>query len=135
MKRSIKNELSSKLKDNEKIYSDNELWNLIKLYTQSHPKFWVKHQLDSYNKFIETDIEHLLTKDEFVLYIKQIGNKIYKNIFTIENIRFTLPVKEQNEKDVITPPQDIYNNSLTYECKLYGTIIQKQIIIDIYIQL
>ena len=133
MKRSSKNEVSTPLlKENQKVYSDNELWNLIRLYTESYPKFWVKHQLESYNKFIETDIEHLLTKDEYVLLLKQVGNKIYKNIFTIENIRFTLPVKEQNEKDVITSPQDIYNNSLTYESKLYGTIIQKQIIIDVY---
>ena len=132
MKRSIKNETKQKIEENKHIYSNNELWDLIKLYSESHPKFWVKHQIDSYNKFIEVDVEQILTKDEIVLFLKQMGNKIYRNIFIIEDIKFTRPVTEKNEKDVITSPQEVYNNSLTYETKLYGTIIQKQIIIDIY---
>ena len=124
MKRSQSNKITNK-------YDDESLWEIFRSYMMQ-PKFLVKHHLDSYNHFIRHDIKNILNTTNNVFYLRQYGNKIYRNIIEFENIRLTDPVHIVNKQDIIITPQTARERNLTYESFLYVTAVQKQHIIDIY---
>ena len=115
----------------KKKYTDELLWNVVKSFMLQH-KFLVKHHLDSYNHFIKHDIKEILKNIDNVFFLKQYGNKIYKNVIEFEDIRITDPSQSKNKQDIIITPQIARQNNLTYESKLYVNAIQRQYIIDIY---
>ena len=112
-------------------YDDELLWNVLESYMTQY-KFLVKHHHDSYNYFIKHDIKSILTNSEHVFYLRQYGNKIYRNIIEFEDIRLTDPVHIMNKQDIITTPQNARDRNISYESKLYVTAIQKQHIVDLY---
>lgn len=112
-------------------YDDELLWNVLESYMTQY-KFLVKHHHDSYNYFIKHDIKNILTNSEHVFYLRQYGNKIYRNIIEFEDIRLTDPVHTMNKQDIITTPQTARDRNISYESKLYVTAIQKQHIVDLY---
>ena len=112
-------------------YDDELLWNVLQSYMTQH-KFLVKHHHDSYNYFIKHDIKNILKTHQNVFYLRQYGNKIYRNIIDFEDIRLTDPVHTINKQDIIITPQHARDRNLSYESKLYVTAVQKQQIIDLY---
>ena len=112
-------------------FNDELLWTVLKTYMSQY-KFITKHHIDSYNHFIKKDIPDILTNMSYVIHIHPYGNRIFRTLLEFENIRFTSPVETINNKDIIIYPQLARERNLSYESKIYATVIQKQHIIDIH---
>ena len=97
----------------------------------------VKHQIDSYNDFIETKLKKIVTGYNPIVITNDFNEKIsdynQKISIYVEEPHFTKPIykKQDGTKITMTPQMARYDN-LTYSCDLYVNV---RIITHIYNQL
>jgi DNA-directed RNA polymerase II subunit RPB2 len=84
-------------------------------------KILYKHQIESYDKFIEEDIPKILAED-LVFSEKVTKDKIYRNYFKARNPAFVPPTLEQENEPMF--PQDARINNLSYNGKVLAHIEQ-----------
>lgn len=115
------------------LFKNNEMFHILKLYKESFPKIWAKHQIQSYNEFINNDVGNIIrqnnpvvvtvanTKGNITLNIKDV--KYLKNVITFGNEYFKKPhhTFAHGGTNIIFPTQCLEKN-LTYQCTIYCDI-------------
>ena len=57
---------------------DDDIWKHIidSYFSKTNGNVLIKHQIDSFNHFIETTLPNILKETQNIFFIKRIGNKI-----------------------------------------------------------
>lgn len=109
------------------MFTDDSTWKLIDLLLNpdynNGEHILVKHQIESFNQFINTGLNKILTSSENIFYIKQINDKIYRNKLIFESPQITDPV-EDNENFTLMTPNIARTRNLTYASRLYVQVKQ-----------
>lgn len=97
----------------------------------------VKHQIDSYNDFIETKLKKIVTGYNPIVITNDFNEKIsdynQKISIYVEEPHFTKPIyKKQDGTQITMTPQMARYDNLTYSCDLYVNV---RIVTHIYNQL
>ena len=111
--------------------SENNIWKFIDLYfTQSSngKNILVKHQIDSFDEFINKKLNQILTESDNVFFIKKHNNKLYKNRLEFSSPQITDPVQDDENLSIMTP-QMARDRNLTYASRLYVHVKQIQEIV------
>jgi len=87
------------------------------------------HHHRSFDKFIDDDINTLLTKGENIFFEKQKGNFLYKYRFVFTDLAVKPP--EVDMGDDLLFPHEARTRDLTYSCKIVATVTQVQDIVNI----
>lgn len=108
----------------------NKVWEFVKAYlSQQDEKYLVRHQLESYNHFIEYDIVNIIQEYNPIIVEKHYTDldqykKIRYEIF-IENPKVAMPIyKESQGSSHIMYPKDVRKKNLTYSCPICVDIKQ-----------
>ena len=110
---------------------ENNIWKFIDLYfTQSNngKNILVKHQIDSFDEFINKKLNQILTETDNVFFIKKHNNKLYKNRLEFSSPQITDPVQDDENLSIMTP-QIARDRNLTYASRLYVHVKQIQEIV------
>lgn len=102
-------------------YKEEDSWILIKKFFNE--KTLISHHLDSFNKFIEKDIQEIINKNKEIIIISKNpirnGNKI-KIILEFGNIYVTYPsITNKYGIDKTILPNYARNSDITYSSKLF----------------
>lgn len=105
----------------------DDAWGVINNFIKN--KGLIAHHLNSYNQFIESDIQNIInnTKD-IVIVSKNIQNNGYKLkiVITFGKIYFKYPMIEDNEgNEKLILPNYARNSDSTYSSKLYVDVSRK----------
>ena len=107
--------------------NEKSIWKLVDLLL--HPKYnngeniLIKHQIQSFNQFINKGLKKILTESDNIFYIKQINDKIYTNKLIFESPEITDPVEDNESLSLMTPDMARTRN-LTYASRLYVKVKQ-----------
>ena len=124
-----KNKKNGKEKENSKVIKresvekleTNDIYRLLDLYF--YREFYIyKHLYDSYDKFLDEDINRFLLEGEHVFSESIHSDYVYKHKFVYENIRYKSPTFDNNVDPIF--PSDARRNSLTYSVKLIADVTQ-----------
>ena len=125
-KRRSSKKKGGKGKQPEQINSIDNLYYILKSYVDSHDKFWTKHQIDSYNEFVNRDMGEIIRQfNPIVLKIENSKKNIdvneqdiryFKNIieFGQEYIKRPHHTDANGSKTVVFP-QMARDKNLTYQ--------------------
>ena len=111
---------------------EEKLWKFIDLYfskSDTNQNVLVKHQIDSFNEFINKKLNQILTESDNVFFIKKHNNKLYRNRLEFDTPQITDPVQDDEDSTIMTP-QMARNRNLTYSSKLYVNVKQIQEIVN-----
>ena len=110
------------------IYNNDIVWKLLDIYYQQ-PNVLVKHQLDSFNRFVDTYIPNILAKN--FPNITGIGKKTFgpngdhwerECICNITNFSCSRPTQTVGNKIIPIYPNECRLRSCTYAAQTYVTI-------------
>ena len=110
------------------IYNNDIVWKLLDIYYQQ-PNVLVKHQLDSFNRFVDTYIPNILAKN--FPNITGIGEKTFgpngdhwerECICNITNFSCSRPTQTVGNKIIPIYPNECRLRSCTYAAQTYVTI-------------
>lgn len=106
---------------------DEDIWKHIidKYFCKTNGNVLVKHQIDSFNNFIDHTLINILKETQNIFFIKRIGNKVYHNLLEIDSIQITDPVQDNQYFSIMTP-QIARNKCLTYGSRIYANVKQIQ---------
>ena len=101
----------------------NNVWEFIKAYlSQNDEKYLIRHQLESYNNFIENDIPRIIKEYNPIIVEKKYKDDQYsKIVYTINITNPQIPeptFKEGQGSTHITFPFDARNKNLTYSSEI-----------------
>ena len=111
--------------------SNDNIWKLIDLYfskSSTDINVLVKHQIDSFDQFINVKLDEILTESENTFFIKKYNNKQYKNRLIFDSPQITDPVQDDEDLTLMTP-QLARDRNLCYSARVYVNITQVQDII------
>ena len=108
----------------------DKCWEFIRTYlSQNNEKYLIRHQLESYNNFIENDIGHIINEYNPIIVEKpytdldQYSKIVYKIYIT--NPQVAQPIyKESQGSSHITYPNDARKKNLTYSCPVFVHVKQ-----------
>jgi DNA-directed RNA polymerase II subunit RPB2 len=110
----------------------NKCWDFIKSYlSQNKEKYLIRHQLESYNNFIENDINNIIKEYNPIIVQKNYSdldeyNKIVYEIY-LTDVKVSTPIyKESQGSSHIMYPDDARKKNLTYSLPICVNV--KQII-------
>ena len=102
----------------------NKCWEFIKSYLlQNNEKYLIRHQLESYNNFIENDIENIIKEYNPIVVEKTYSSldeydKIRYEVY-LTNVKVATPIyKETQGSSHIMYPNDARTKNLTYSCPI-----------------
>lgn len=107
-----------------------EIWNIIKKIINSNKnKYLIKHHIDSYNYFLNYQINAIIEEFNPLIIIKKNKKdekKYYEYEITFSNARYGIPVfNDKDGRKNILYPHDARNKQLTYSIPLYIDILIK----------
>lgn len=105
-------------------------WEFIKSYlSQNNEKYLIRHQLESYNNFIENDIENIIKEYNPITVEKEYQKDQYSKIvykIYLSNIKVSAPIyKESQGSSHIMYPNDAREKNLTYSCPICVDVKQE----------
>lgn len=112
----------------EEIYYNEIAWKLLDIY-YNQPNILVKHQLESFNRFVDTYVPNILAKN--FPNITGIGDKIYgpnkdhwqrECVCNITNFSCSRPTQTVGNKIIPLYPNECRLRSCTYAAQTYVTI-------------
>jgi DNA-directed RNA polymerase II subunit RPB2 len=115
---------------------DNLSWDIISIYYNRVPNYFSKHQLDSYNQFIETDLAETirLPENKIIKVIEDGDNKYTIRIFVGgrdgSKIFYTKPVYTENNKI-----KQLYPNEARLRDFTYMTLVRAEVEYEIEVTL
>jgi DNA-directed RNA polymerase II subunit RPB2 len=112
--------------------TDNNIWKVIDLYfkkSDSDINRLIKHQIESFDQFINEKLNEILTESDNIFFIKKINNKTYKNRLIFDSPQITDPIQDDEELTLMTP-QIARDRNLCYSARVYVNITQVQDIIS-----
>jgi DNA-directed RNA polymerase beta subunit len=110
-------------------YDPEPYFGILDLYFEQNKQVLVKHNIDSFNQFIEEIIPNILQSGENVISEKITENKVIKYRLTFDDLGLKPPMMD-NEEELLFPLDAIHKN-LSYSSKYTATITQWQDITDI----
>ena len=112
--------------------TEDNLWSFIDLYfskSDTGQNVLVKHQIESFNEFINKKLNQILTESDNVFFIKKHNNKLYRNRLEFDSPQITDPIQDDEDSTIMTP-QMARNRNLTYASRLYVNVKQIQEIVN-----
>lgn len=106
----------------DEMISTEKIFRLTDLYFDQKDIMF-SHLHDSFNKFMDEDINNILKHGDNTFFEKIHGEKIYKYKFEYENILIKPPMLEDGEYMM---PQTACDSNLTYSSKLTASVTQIQ---------
>lgn len=110
--------------------SYTDIWNIIKKIINSNKnKYLIKHHIDSYNYFLNYQINAIIEEFNPLIIIKKNKKdetKYYEYEITFSNARYGIPLfNDKDGRKNILYPHDARNKQLTYSMPLYIDILIK----------
>lgn len=109
-------------------YDPEPFFGLLDLYFEKNSQVLVKHQIDSYNQFIEEVIPHIIQNQENVISEKIGENKTVKYILEFDDLGVKPPMLDNDEGLMF--PIDAIQKNLSYMVVYTATVTQWQIVTD-----
>lgn len=119
--------LPPKPKDGDMLSVDDQ-FKIADLYFKQ-PNIMFSHHHNSFDKFLDEDVENFLTKGDNVFFENVTKNKIYRYKFVFSDVSIKPPTMDNEEEFMF--PSDARKSNLTYAVKIVATTTQVQEIIDI----
>jgi len=120
---------SSTLEDVNTAYDPEPYFALLDMYFERNNQVLVKHQIDSFDQFIEEVIPSILQDSDNIISEKIGDNKIVKYRLTFEELGIKPPMLEVEEELMF--PLDAIQKNLSYSSIYTATVTQWQDIVDI----
>lgn len=117
------------ISDSKKQYDPEPYFALLDLFFERNKQVLIKHQIDSYNQFIEEIIPSILQANDNVISEKTSENKVIRYRLTFEDLGIKPPAMDNDEN--LLYPLDAIQKNLSYSAKYTATVTQWQDIIDI----
>lgn len=120
---------SIELEDINKNYDPDPYFELLDLFFEQDIQMLVKHQIESYNQFIEEIIPDIIQNGQNIISEKASATKIVRHRLTFDNPGLKLPMLDNDEGSLF--PIDAIQKNLSYSSRYTATVTQWQDVIDV----
>ena len=105
---------------NKNYYEDENQWNLIKTYMSKYG--CTKHQIDSFNYFIEKGIERVISTESNINITQPDG---YKYSILFDNVYVPSPhIFDEQRSKILLYPSEARDRDLSYESNIYVDVTE-----------